>query len=55
LLDLSATRLYGTPDDGKKEAPRVCSNREGLKGVARTGAVLKLDAWRRRVNANLSG
>jgi hypothetical protein len=43
-LDLSTTRLYGTPDDRKKEAPRVCSNREGLRGVARTGAVMKLDA-----------
>jgi hypothetical protein len=55
LLDLSATRLYGTPDDRKKEAPRVCSNREGLRGVRRTGALMKLDAWRRHVDAILSG
>ena len=38
LLDLSA-RLYASSGDSKKEAPRACSDREGLRGAARTSGV----------------
>jgi hypothetical protein len=48
-------RLYASPGDRKAEAPRVCSDREGLRGVARTSGVMKLDRSRRHVEASLSG